>query len=337
MRKINKSLSLKTLELKGFLKSIEDQTLLVIGDVMLDSYVMGKVERISPEAPIPIVSVQSKESRLGGAANVAMNLKSLGANPMICSVIGEDAAGKEFLSIMKENKLDTRFVLESNLRPTTIKTRILSNHQQLLRIDEEVTHNLNEKIEQAFLLSIKDAITKEKPRAIIIQDYDKGINTPVVIEEVTDLANEYQIPVLVDPKRKNFFRYKNVNHFKPNLKELKEGLKIDSWNEELSGLHQHCLRFMKQQEIERMTVTMSDKGIFSCTADEHFYFPAHIIHIADVSGAGDTVISVLALAAILNLDLYTSTKLANLAGAIVCTRAGVVPISPNDLIKQWVH
>ncbi len=307
---------------------------MVIGDVMVDSYLIGKVERISPEAPIPIVGIQSKESRLGGAANVALNLQSLGASPLVCSVIGDDQPGKAFREMLREAGIRDEFLLESSHRTTSVKTRVISNKQQLLRFDEEVTHTLNEKIEQSFLELLHLAISEEQPAAIIFQDYDKGVNTPVVIEEVIQWAHQHNIPVLVDPKKKNFLRYREVKLFKPNLKELKEGLKLDFWTEDLTTLHQISKRFMADQQIEIMVVTLSEKGIFACTKEDYVHFPAHPIRIADVSGAGDTVISLLALALSQEFNLADAAELANLGGSLVCTQAGVVPISPSDLLQS---
>ena len=200
---------------------------MIIGDVMIDSYMWGSVDRISPEAPIPIVSVNNKDNRLGGAANVALNLISLGAQAILCSVIGNDKMGDNFIELLKKRKLTDKGILRSDDRVTTIKTRIISNSQQLLRVDEEISTPIEEDIEHQFILKIIEIIKEDKPDAIIFQDYDKGSITPVIIDEIIRNANEHDIPILVDPKKRNFEYYKNVTLFKPNFKELKEGLNVE--------------------------------------------------------------------------------------------------------------
>ncbi|MEZ5194940.1 MAG: bifunctional ADP-heptose synthase [Bacteroidales bacterium] len=211
--------------------SFSDLTVLIIGDVMVDSYLWGGVERISPEAPVPIVSVKKRENRLGGAANVALNIKSLGAKPILFSVIGNDQKGNEFIGLLEEQQMDTSGIIISNDRITTTKFRVIGNKVQLLRVDEEIDSELNEKDQKALFDRFEDLIGRHKIDVIIFQDYDKGVISEDVIHWVIARANELGIPVSVDPKKRNFGFYTNVTLFKPNLKELKEGLSIefDPW------------------------------------------------------------------------------------------------------------
>lgn len=325
---------MKKKELEILFNSFASKKVMVIGDVMLDAYLFGSVERISPEAPIPVVNITQKEQRLGGAANVALNLKAMGATPILCSVVGQDENGHILLDLMHEQLLGTEGIVSSIYRPTTVKTRIISQNQQLIRFDEEVTYSLNELIEQEFLGQILLLFNSLKPDCVIFQDYDKGTNTAVIIESITELCNEYKVPVLVDPKKKNFHRYKKVNLFKPNLKELKEGLAADIQADQAEALYSQCLPFMKKQKIDQMLVTLSSKGIFACNSHEFKLIPAMPRAIADVSGAGDTVIAVTGLCLSGGLDLFESARIANLAGGQVCEKPGVVAVNAAQLMTE---
>lgn len=321
-------------EAEKLLEAFKSLKVMVIGDVMLDNYLIGAVERISPEAPIPVVSVRQKESRLGGAANVARNLQALGATPLLCAVIGQDENGHQLLDLLHEELLGTEGIVTSPYRPTTVKTRVISNNQQLIRFDEEVTFNLNELIEQEFLGQILLLFKSLKPDAVIFQDYDKGTITPVIIEGITEVCHQYKVPVFVDPKKKNFNRYNKASLFKPNLKEMKEGINSDVIPENAENLFETCHVFMKKHKIEQMIVTLGAKGMFACNQKEHFIIPAKPRAISDVSGAGDTVIATVALCQAAGVDLKTSAELANLAGGLVCEKPGVVAIQPEDLIRE---
>ena len=202
--------------------SVEKQTILIVGDVMIDSYIWGNVERISPEAPVPIVAVNRRENRLGGAANVALNIQAMGAKPIMCTVLGNDKKANEFITLMKDANMDTQGIIKSDNRVTTVKFRILGNNVQLLRVDEEITTPLLPNDEDCLIEQVKNILTTTKVDAIIFQDYDKGNITPRVIEQVATFAKEKNIPTTVDPKKRNFANFKNVTLFKPNLKELKE-------------------------------------------------------------------------------------------------------------------
>ncbi|MGL4364099.1 MAG: bifunctional heptose 7-phosphate kinase/heptose 1-phosphate adenyltransferase, partial [Bacteroidales bacterium] len=201
--------------------------ILVIGDVMIDAYMWGKVDRISPEAPVPILESTQHENRLGGAANVALNLQAMGATPLLCSVIGNDERATNFKNLLQAKNLIPVGILTDSSRRTTTKTRVISGSQHLLRIDEETTKPLHDELQKKFFAHIKGLITSEKIDAIIFEDYDKGVLSPQLIEETVKLSQSKNIPTLVDPKKRNFLAYKNVTLFKPNFKELCEGLKLD--------------------------------------------------------------------------------------------------------------
>jgi D-glycero-beta-D-manno-heptose-7-phosphate kinase len=312
---------------------------MVIGDVMVDAYIFGRVDRISPEAPVPVVTVEKRVSRLGGAANVALNLKSMGAEPVLCSVIGKDIKGDEFIQLLKDEKISAGAIHASNDRKTTTKFRVIGNKSQLLRVDEEITDDLNAQDQSALLENIRHILSNEKIDAIIFQDYNKGILTRDVISEVIRQAKEQKIPVAVDPKKKNFHQYKEVTLFKPNLKELREGLNRDIGAEDMASLKEAAIRLHKESDIALVMITLSEHGVFISQHGAKGTFsqsviPAHIRKISDVSGAGDTVISVAALGLAAGMEAGAMAALANLAGGLVCEEVGVLPVNRDKLLAE---
>ena len=308
--------------------------ILVIGDVMLDAYVMGKVNRISPEAPVPIVSLENEDARIGGAGNVALNLLALGAQPIICGVIGEDSSGDKLLNLFEKNGISTDGLVKSMVRKTTVKTRVISNKQQLLRIDSESTFPLLESEEIKLNNTIQNIINQGID-GIIFEDYNKGVLTDSVIQNTIKIAKEKDIPTAVDPKKENFLSYKGVSLFKPNLKELKEGLNLNfdfNSNKDLFEKGIEVLEEKLQNEIS--FVTLSENGVFIKNQTEKYYVPAHMRSISDVSGAGDTVIAVATLCLISGASTKQIAEISNLAGGLVCEKSGVVSISKNDLFSE---
>ena len=308
--------------------------ILVIGDVMLDAYVMGKVNRISPEAPVPIVSLENEDARIGGAGNVALNLLALGAKPIICGVIGEDSSGDKLLNLFEKNGISTDGLVKSIARKTTVKTRVISNKQQLLRIDSESTFPLLESEEIKLNNTIQNIINQGVD-GIIFEDYNKGVLTDSVIQNTIKIAKEKDIPTAVDPKKENFLSYKGVSLFKPNLKELKEGLNLNfdfNSNKDLFEKGIEVLEEKLQNEIS--FITLSEYGVFIKNQTEKYYVPAHMRSISDVSGAGDTVIAVATLCLISGASTKQIAEISNLAGGLVCEKSGVVSISKNDLLKE---
>jgi D-glycero-beta-D-manno-heptose-7-phosphate kinase len=278
-------------KLKKIFEAFEDVKVLIIGDVMVDSYLWGKVSRISPEAPVPIVAVDKRENRLGGAANVALNVQALGATPILCSVIGVDEKGSLFLEMMREQKLTNKGILKSRGRITTVKTRVIGNNHQMLRVDEEMEETVSDHETRQFLQLITYLLKKEKVNVVVFEDYDKGLITPDLINKVVAEARKKKIPVVVDPKKKNFNHYRGVTLFKPNIKELKEGLKVDFDHTDMNDLGRAVDILRNRLKIDMALITLSEMGIFVKSADVAQRLPAHIRNISDVSGAGDTVIS----------------------------------------------
>jgi len=320
--------------IKKIFISFNDLTVLVIGDAMVDSYVWGKVNRISPEAPVPVVAVYKKENRPGGAANVAMNIQSLGATPILCSSVGSDEQGKNFLDLLKKLKLSSDGIVKSKNRSTTVKTRIIGNNHQLLRIDEEMENEISSKETIEFLGIINSILKKQSIDVIIIEDYNKGLITPTVIQGITKAASKKNIPIVVDPKKQNFHEYKNVALFKPNLKELKEGMKHDFPGFDKKIMDGLIDEFRKKQQIENVMVTLSEEGVYINNGKAKRVIPAHKRNISDVSGAGDSVISVAALCIALKLSSVFTAALSNLAGGLVCENIGVVSIDKEKLYKE---
>jgi rfaE bifunctional protein kinase chain/domain len=323
--------------LQQIFKSFNNLNVLIIGDVMIDTYMWGNVNRISPEAPVPIVSVTKTESRLGGAANVALNIQAMGANPILCSVIGDDDSSKLFLNLLKKQKLSLDGILKSKERITTVKTRVIGANHQMLRVDQEIETSTN--IEETKTLSekIKQFILSKKADVLIFEDYDKGCITPELIKSIVAFAKQKNIPIVVDPKRKNFMSYNDVTLFKPNLKELKEGLKLDFDHNNIKELEKVAASFIKKQNINTLLITLSEKGIYTHSSTSKTMIPAHIRNISDVSGAGDTVISLAALCLALNLSPIITATLANLAGGLVCEQVGVVPINKKQLLEEAIR
>jgi len=316
-------------------ESFKGLNVLIIGDVMLDSYIWGAVERISPEAPVPIINVKKRDFRLGGAANVALNVLSLGATPILCALIGDDDDGKKLLRRMAEQGMSTEGIIISVDRPTTIKTRVIASHQHVVRVDEESDREANASEEMAML----DKISKLLPQCqvVIFEDYDKGAINASIIQQAVALANKYHIPTVVDPKKRNFLAYKNVTLFKPNLKELREGLKIDVSASNQEQVEHAAATLKEKLQARGVIVTLSEHGIYIDFENQKVQLPAHEREIADVSGAGDTVVSVVALCAALKLDAKTIASLSNLAGGLVCQHVGVVPINKDELRNEAVN
>jgi rfaE bifunctional protein kinase chain/domain len=318
-------------------EKFNNQKVLVIGDVMIDTYLWGNVSRVSPEAPVPIVSGVIEENRLGGAANVALNVKSMGAVPILCSVIGDDERGRLFLELMEEQTLSDIGLVVDGHRMTTQKTRVISGSRHLLRVDEEMDIFLSKKVESQFLELISNLLESGGIDAMILQDYDKGVLTPGVISELTKQAEKVSVPVLVDPKFRSFNLYKNVRLFKPNYKELVRGLNLDTQKNNIEELSEAIMNFQKSQEIDTFLVTLSEQGILTSRYGTSYHIPAIAREIADVSGAGDTVISVAALCLIAGLEAPEMAAISNLAGGQVCEHAGVVPVDHDKLLAECLH
>lgn len=329
-----KKYSIKKERIREIFKFFNNLNVLIIGDVMIDSYLWGKVSRISPEAPVPIVAVGKKERRLGGAANVALNIQALGANPVLCSVIGVDYEGQAFMDLLKTQKLSQKGILKSRDRVTTVKTRVMGNNAQLLRVDEEEESDITPSETQQLITLISYIINHDKIDVIIFEDYNKGLITPKLISKVVELAKDKGIPTCVDPKKKNFNSYKGVSLFKPNLKELRDGIKLDIGGDNINELQRAVSSFRVKQKIETILVTLAEKGVITNSRKVKEHLPAHIRSIADVSGAGDTVISVASLCRALECNDIVTAAISNLSGGLVCEQIGVVPVNKEQLLEE---
>jgi D-glycero-beta-D-manno-heptose-7-phosphate kinase len=315
-------------------RSFSQLQVLIVGDVMIDMYFWGKVDRISPEAPVPIVSVTKKENRMGGAANVALNIQALGATPVLCSVVGNDSGSRLFGELMEKQGLSREGILQSSNRLTTVKTRIIGNNHQMLRVDEEMEQELSRSEAEDLVAAVKGILNTRKIDVILFEDYDKGVLNPYVIEAITTEARHRKIPVTVDPKKRNFSAYKNVTLLKPNLKELREGLKSDFDAGDIQSIGQAVSQLQEKQSIDVAMVTLSENGVYISNSAHKKHIPAYVRNIADVSGAGDTVISVASLCIALGLDIEQTATLANLAGGLVCEKIGVVAIDRQQLLEE---
>jgi rfaE bifunctional protein kinase chain/domain len=319
---------------KTYFERFNGKKILVIGDVMIDTYVLGKVNRVSPEAPVPIVSLDKIEERLGGAANVALNIVALGAEPIICSVVGNDDSGKGLVKLLNDSGVSHEGLIFSDHRKTTVKTRVIGNNQHLLRIDAEQTHNISEEDVNHLLMRIEELMRKGLD-AIIFEDYNKGVLTHDVISHTIKMAQDFGIVTCVDPKKDNFLSYKNVTLFKPNLKELKEGLRRDfNYANERNAFEEAVAELEGELNNSISFVTLSEHGVFIKNGMEKHYVSAHIRNISDVSGAGDTVISVATLCLVAGLGIKELAEISNIAGGLVCEESGVVSISKDKLISE---
>lgn len=321
-------------DFKKLFESFSSLKVGVIGDVMLDTYMWGNVERISPEAPVPVVIQQKKEYRVGGAANVALNCKSLGAKVAVLSVIGDDADAILLEELLETERLDNTWLVKSPSRITTSKTRIISRNQQMMRLDSEITNDLSKEDESALLQKIQAYITTVDPDIIIFEDYNKGVLTEKLIAETISICKAAGVITAADPKLKNFFSYKHTDIFKPNLKEVRESLHmlidkpsigvLKTIHTELENILHHQISF----------ITLSEHGVFYQLNGEARLIPSHLRSVADVSGAGDTVIAVASMVYASTKNVHLMAELANIAGGLVCEEVGTVSINKEKLLHE---
>lgn len=298
-----------------------------MGDVMIDTYLWGSSTRMSPEAPVPVVDVDRVEHRLGGAANVALNLASLGAKPMLLAVCGDDAEAKILNDLLDAHQLTHRHLIRDKERHTTVKTRVMSQYQQVLRFDRETRVDITALDEIQLIQAVEHHLANKQVDVLVFQDYNKGTLTPRLIADVTALCNQHGVPMAVDPKALNFFAYKNVDLFKPNLKEVREALGMDIDKYSIEQLFAAAEALLDKLNCQLAMITLSEAGVFIANRHVSQSFEAVKRDIMDVSGAGDTVISVAALALAQQLDMGLIAQLANIAGGMVCEMPGVSTIN----------
>jgi rfaE bifunctional protein kinase chain/domain len=317
---------------KSIFQEFSSKKILIVGDVMIDAYLHGNVDRISPEAPVPVVHVTKKEYKSGGAANVALNVVALGAQAYMCSVVGNDEDGEKLRGLLKAKGVNCKSLVSSPRRPTTIKTRILSNGQQILRVDNEIVQSIDDQTEKDLTTQIESLIGKMD--LVILEDYNKGLLTPSFITKIIAIANKKNVPVSVDPKKENFLQYKNVSLFKPNRKEIIEGLKLDNPLKSEKDIKSALKALQKKLKAETIMVTLSEDGVVVLDQDEFTFIPAHKRNIYDVSGAGDTVISVASLCIAAGMNRAAAAAISNIAGGLVCERPGVVQVDKDQLLAE---
>ena len=320
------------MNLTKYFHDFKSKRILIVGDAIIDTYLWGEIHRMSPEAPVPVVdvAVNQNDSRLGGAANVALNLKELGAESILCTVIGNDNRGIIFEQLMQEQGLSLEGMLISNGRKTTTKTRVIADNKHQLRIDEEDTYPI--KVENQFY-NLIEKLTHNID-AIILQDYNKGVLTETIIEKIISLANSKNIPTVVDPKKQNFLSYKQCTLFKPNLKEINEGLNTNPDINNFSEIEETTSKLRNIISAKAILLTLSNKGIFLNTRSGSKIKESTTSNVIDVSGAGDTVVSVAAMCLACNIDFEELAILSNIAGGIVCEKVGVVPITNKELLER---
>ena len=310
----------------------------VIGDVMVDAYMWGHVHRMSPEAPVPVVEIERRERRVGGAGNVVKNLWALGAQVELISVVGDDDAGSH-LSELLSGMCQTHLTVDLE-RPTTVKTRIISSDKHVLRVDEESTVDVSAKVTEHALRAFEGLLaSNQPPKVVVMEDYDKGLMTPDLIRGVLKRCEEASIPVAVDPKLRRFADYKNVTLFKPNLKELNEGLPLEAPADptDRDSMIHAVDPLMNPLGCACAFVTWGEHGAWIQAPSrgvEHVHLNALKRNVVDVSGAGDTVIATAALMLAAGEDPESIAAVANLAGGRVCEKVGVVPMGRGDLERE---
>jgi D-glycero-beta-D-manno-heptose-7-phosphate kinase len=325
-----------TLAIKSLFEHFNTTKIGVVGDIMLDTYWWGNVDRISPEAPVPVVALQKKEVRVGGAANVALNLRALGAPTTLFAIIGKDAEGIELKGLLESQGIHTHFIQTSETRVTTNKVRVMGRNQQMMRLDHEHTNDLITKEEDALIANFIEYVQKEKPALIVLEDYNKGVLTERIIHTIIDFCKTHGIPTAVDPKQKNFLAYKGCTIFKPNLKEVKEGLKLHVPKVDLASLNQVHAALQENLGHDISFITLSEHGVYYANNNAQKLIPTHIRNISDVSGAGDTVIAVASLTYAATKDMNLAAEIANIAGGLVCELVGTAPIDKQTLQAEVV-
>ena len=314
--------------LETLFEKLGGKRIAVVGDLMLDRYFWGSVARISPEAPVPVVEVDSESNRLGGAANVANNISSLGGTPLLMGVVGQDDSGRALKTIVADNGFPGDGILIDPSRPTTVKTRVIAHHQHVVRVDRETKDDIPADMRAKILDVLRRSASSLD--AIIIQDYNKGVVTKELIHELVEFARQQNVIITVDPKFNNFFEYKNVTVFKPNRKETEEALGVRLGDQ--ASIDRAGRALVERLKAEHVLLTLGERGMSLFDSDGAVtHVPTSARQVADVSGAGDTVISTLTMALAAGASIKEAAMLANVAGGVVCGEVGIVPITVDAL------
>ncbi len=320
--------------LDEILVNMRGKRIAVVGDLMLDRYIWGSVNRISPEAPVPVVDLEQEQSRLGGAANVAKNIKSLGGEPLLLGIIGNDNSGKQLLEIVKQSNLPIHGIITDDTRPTTVKTRVIAHNQHVVRIDRENKSYISHTIQVKIIEVLKNEISEID--GIIIEDYNKGVIVKDLIHKLIDIAFKYNKTITVDPKFNNFFEYKNVTVFKPNRKETEEvmGIRLKEEKDVINA----GKTLLERLQAKNVLLTRGEQGMSLFESNGNIsHVPTKALNVADVSGAGDTVIATLTMSLTSGASIKEAASLANFAGGVVCGYVGIVPIDPNELRQSVLN
>ncbi len=310
------------------ISKFKDKNIIIVGDIMLDVYYWGDVHRISQEAPVPVVNITNENVRAGGAGNVATNLFGLNSTPYLIGVLGEDENGNTLLKELKDKVISTAGIVQVKGRSTIVKTRVIAQNQQMIRFDKESTSFVPKSVEEKVINNLKNYINKA--HGIILSDYGKGILTPTVISEIIRISKQRKIPVYVDPKTNDFSSFKAVHMIKPNLFEFQSV--VGEWNskKEFDMLGQNL---REKLDVDILLVTLGAEGSNLFTKEQQHKIPTKALHVHDVSGAGDTVISTFALSELSGANAEESAFMANYAAGIVCEEVGVIPIILDNLTK----
>jgi len=318
--------------IKDLLDSFAGKRVMVVGDVMLDHYVWGNVERISPEAPVPVIEVQNEEYRLGGAANVALNLSSLGAEAVLIGVTGKDTATNRLHQLLEEQGIDPGFLVTDPSRSTTLKTRIAAANQQIVRIDYETKTDVDKLVAEELIVRIRQSLNDCS--ALVIEDYNKGVLAQPVITATLELAFRQGIPVAVDPKQRHFFSYLGVDIFKPNYKDMQTNL--GQVFEDEAAFIKAAENLRRQMRIKYLVITRGSLGLYIFDgSDAPKLLPTYAREVFDVSGAGDTVISALTLAYASGADIHLAAEIANHAAGVVCGIKGTASVSSQQILDSY--
>lgn len=316
-----------------FLSNAQQARILVVGDLMLDRYIKGIADRISPEAPVPVVSVHQRHSQLGGAANVAKNISSLGANVMLGGVIGDDPSTSTFIGLLKQTPIQPDLIIQDDNRRTSTKTRLIAQNQQMIRYDEEDTHPIDLSKEIDFLNKTKRILDRKDLDCIVISDYNKGFMSEHIIKQLIQMGNQYQIPVIADFKPNKLHQYVGVHTVKPNAKEATAMTGINVQDD--LNIENALNSLKKSLNCQRVIITRGEKGIYSLDESNQFFnHEAYCRHVYDVTGAGDTVISVVAIGTAIKQPLEKIIPIANKAAAIAVSQVGTVSVSGTDLSQD---
>jgi D-glycero-beta-D-manno-heptose-7-phosphate kinase len=319
--------------LQTLLRDASGKRIAVVGDIMLDRYFWGSVSRVSPEAPVPVVDVESESMHLGGASNVAQNLHALGAEPFMVGVIGNDASGKSALELLRNTGMSTSGIITDAERPTTVKTRIIGNNQQIARLDREVRHAITETTARAIINALQST---PNLAGIVLEDYNKGVMTPKVIHDVIAFAEKQGVAVFVDPKRMNFFEYKRASLFKPNKKETQDALGYSLTSDD--DVRRAGAELLERLDCHNVLITLGARGMMLFERGGAVSsVPTRARHVADVSGAGDTAIATLAAMIAAGGTYPEAAALANVAAGAVCEEPGIIAITPERLLEAHTH